>query len=1291
MLKRKSLQTQSSRIKMLIAILFSGLLMLSASTRLKAQTFNPYSYYTFDGTNPIADDMGTGNLNASYYSSTYTVNNNAPNVGAGKYLTLSATTNIIIGSQFAPDTGLTVEFLFRPGLQLEAANVMWSQNGCFGIGIGFPYINFNTEAKTNSGNVIVDDLLRIDLTDIGRKTFGYYVDGNWHHLVFKMNPKTGVKQVWVDGECPAGFSKTVTPNCHFAPGTWNGIFLNNNTSYTKYIGDIDELAFYKYDLHPNMIYKHYQNFLAHNHYNFGWTTVAPPPASPVTGTLDMSEFPPGFTTPTVSQMDQLKSFPSARMRPGHTLLRNGTIISFSYLGGYKWPGVSDATAIANSVEIQRQLMNNFNYSIMVSGATTEYPYFGNVNSFSGAWIQLANQNPSISTVINTAWPHINPMNAGYKSGETYTTCNCLPNSSYLQNALGQFVDLGGNANGDKILAPDAPLDSIIQDGLTQKWYFQKLFQNLTRPLNSIFDECENVPNYRTSFAGPSLDVSVTAQKVASGLDWYTYFGKKYANFCTTYRDNFLNLPQLANTSYQMYETEGHVDYRQKYSEMRVINTLRNGNHYPVASMYTRFPWNWRYNSSAWNGWQWYIESRMNEIAAGDQYCSPAPAAGWDIAEENNIRPAQWLGFNKALAMAGAEFFYPAYFVLGTTALQNPANYVWQVTTPGYVQGITSRYEDLFKNGYVMSGDLPIVPSAPTGQMGFSFKSGDLRKLIVVRKHNTLNKYAITGTIQPNSNIQGNAELEGPAQITLAGQIVKFKVRRQGSTYIYDKTPASGPVFYMLDGWHETAHPYKWTKDFYFEGELFDNNNTNLVIKTEVPTGTPAGDYTNFTSYIGFNAATTATYNFTVRGNTPLTYYFWIRARAITSNSSVTARLDNGTVITINNIKPGWNWYRVNAATNQPIVYSNLSVGNHYIDVSSLNTNLEIDQVVLTTQSGNIFGVVIPPVSTIEKTLTANGPISFCAGNQVTLTCDTGVTYLWNTGATTQSIVVTNSGSYFATVTGAGAIVVNTDTMLVTRWGLPGATYTASGSLNICAPATSVIVTVDHAYTYLWSNGVTTQSVVLSTAGTYTATATSKKGCISVSVPIIVTTNCGGASCTKPTNGNVTNITATDANVSWSSPTNPTEFISTWISPWGFVRTTTVPGTARTSIVDQLKAGRTYKWFVQANCNGTLSLVSDTVTFTSALRLMDNAPADESISLSPNPANGMSYLTFTGAAEGKYSVGIMNVAGQQIQLIEGTAFDGLNTVNIDASTLPPGVYIVKLIMNNSVNNLRLIKQ
>ncbi|MDR7372974.1 T9SS sorting signal type C domain-containing protein, partial [Flavobacterium aquidurense] len=62
-------------------------------------------------------------------------------------------------------------------------------------------------------------------------------------------------------------------------------------------------------------------------------------------------------------------------------------------------------------------------------------------------------------------------------------------------------------------------------------------------------------------------------------------------------------------------------------------------------------------------------------------------------------------------------------------------------------------------------------------------------------------------------------------------------------------------------------------------------------------------------------------------------------------------------------------------------------------------------------------VTVNPTPT-TPTISAGGPLTFCAGDSVTLTSSTGTTYLWSNGATTQSITVSTSGIYSVQITNA---------------------------------------------------------------------------------------------------------------------------------------------------------------------------------------------------------------------------------------------------------------------------------
>jgi subtilisin-like proprotein convertase family protein/PKD repeat protein/endonuclease/exonuclease/phosphatase family metal-dependent hydrolase len=64
-------------------------------------------------------------------------------------------------------------------------------------------------------------------------------------------------------------------------------------------------------------------------------------------------------------------------------------------------------------------------------------------------------------------------------------------------------------------------------------------------------------------------------------------------------------------------------------------------------------------------------------------------------------------------------------------------------------------------------------------------------------------------------------------------------------------------------------------------------------------------------------------------------------------------------------------------------------------------------------------------------ITATGPTSVCRGSSVSLTASTSSAYLWDNGATTQTITATSSGDRFCTVTGSNGCRATTAPLTVT--------------------------------------------------------------------------------------------------------------------------------------------------------------------------------------------------------------------------------------------------------------------
>ena len=138
-------------------------------------------------------------------------------------------------------------------------------------------------------------------------------------------------------------------------------------------------------------------------------------------------------------------------------------------------------------------------------------------------------------------------------------------------------------------------------------------------------------------------------------------------------------------------------------------------------------------------------------------------------------------------------------------------------------------------------------------------------------------------------------------------------------------------------------------------------------------------------------------------------------------------------------------------------------------------------------------------------ITAGGPLSFCEGGSVTLTANSGSSYLWNNGATTQSITVTNTGNFTVTVTQAGGCTDLSPATVVTMNPNPQADITASGATTFCE-GNQVVLTASAGNSWLWNNGATTQSITVTATGNYSVTVTGAGGCTTTSAATPVTVN-----------------------------------------------------------------------------------------------------------------------------------------------------------------------------------------
>lgn len=157
----------------------------------------------------------------------------------------------------------------------------------------------------------------------------------------------------------------------------------------------------------------------------------------------------------------------------------------------------------------------------------------------------------------------------------------------------------------------------------------------------------------------------------------------------------------------------------------------------------------------------------------------------------------------------------------------------------------------------------------------------------------------------------------------------------------------------------------------------------------------------------------------------------------------------------------------------------------------------------TAATPTVYNVTVNtlPVATI----TPGGATTFCQGNSVLLTSSPGSSYLWSTGATTQSITATTSGDYTVTVKNGSDCTATSTATTVTVNPLPVATVTPAGDVTICV-GNSVLLASSTGTSYLWSTGETTKDITVATAGDYSVEVTNGNGCKATSLASTVAVN-----------------------------------------------------------------------------------------------------------------------------------------------------------------------------------------
>ncbi len=210
--------------------------------------------------------------------------------------------------------------------------------------------------------------------------------------------------------------------------------------------------------------------------------------------------------------------------------------------------------------------------------------------------------------------------------------------------------------------------------------------------------------------------------------------------------------------------------------------------------------------------------------------------------------------------------------------------------------------------------------------------------------------------------------------------------------------------------------------------------------------------------------------------------------SVNANAGSDQSICNGESVTLT--ASGGTSYKWSTGKTTKSITVNPSTTTTYSVTVSEGENFDTDDVVVT-------------VNTV--TAAAGGNQTITEGESTTLIASGGDSYLWSTGETTQSIVVSPSSTTTYAVTAKKIGCEDTDNVIVTVKAASTTTVTANaGSNRVICLGESVTLTASGGSTYSWSNGAITKSISVNPATTTTYSVTVSKGSVSDTDDVVVT-------------------------------------------------------------------------------------------------------------------------------------------------------------------------------------------
>ncbi len=338
-----------------------------------------------------------------------------------------------------------------------------------------------------------------------------------------------------------------------------------------------------------------------------------------------------------------------------------------------------------------------------------------------------------------------------------------------------------------------------------------------------------------------------------------------------------------------------------------------------------------------------------------------------------------------------------------------------------------------------------------------------------------------------------------------------------------------------------------------------------------------------------------------------------------------------------------------------------------------------NQTVMVTDANGCVGtsaitaVTVNPLPSVP-TISAGGSTTFCTGGSVVLTSSYTGGNVWSTTATTDAITVNSTGSYTVTQTDVNGCSSTSAATNVSVSSAPTPTVAITGSTSLCA-GQSVTLMASTSDTYLWSpGGQTTQSIVVTAAGTYNVTTTNADPCDGVGVSSNTVVTVSPVPTAAGALGSLAGTVATFANTS----TGATSY------SWDFGD---LSSSSAMAPVHAYATNGNYVITLIAS-NGTCS---DTITF----NLLVNVGIAEiqtlaGANLYPNPVSQVATIDVNLNEATNVSVFVYDITGKVVaNVFDGQMNAGMTSLKVDVSNLEAGIYFTAIVSNNAKKTLKMV--